>query len=106
MPVNHADSTTLGAFLGCPIIAGLTAASEQAGWFTILFVAAGLVVGSGVAYGVRKVAYLILNVGASQSNPWVGWPLLIAYCVLPVAISVGGMIVSRWGTIWLVRHLL
>jgi hypothetical protein len=107
MAINHADGTTLGALICCPIVAGVAAASAQAGWFTVVFVAAGLAVGVAVAYAVRKVAYLTLEAALSvKTRPWGGWVFGVAYIILPSAVMASGGISTWLGTLWLVRHVL
>jgi hypothetical protein len=104
MAINNADFTTLGAFLLCPIVAGVAAADAHAGWFTPIFIAAGLVAGCATAFLVRKVAYAILATACRHGQrPWVGWPLIFLYTLLPQGIAVAGGCAVWFGTIWMVK---
>jgi len=97
-----------------PIAAGVSAHSAGAGWFTPLFVVAGVALGIGIIYVGRKLIYTVLDFGMSRiariSKSWVqqvaAAPLLILYLILPYAIIWGGAFGLLRGSIWLVRHLL
>jgi len=104
--VNAAELSTVVAVLGCPAAAGLSAASEKAGWFTVLFVAGGLAVGVGSGAAVHKLAYWLLALGAHEKRAWVGWTLIFAYTLFPLALSLCAMVGSGLATVWLVRHFL
>lgn len=105
--MNAAELSTAITVLGCPAAAVLAAASEKAGWFTVLFVAVGLAIGVAAGYGVRLLAGLLLAAaGGSHSRAWVGWTLLFAYTIVPMALAVGGILIICGITVWMVRHLL
>jgi hypothetical protein len=106
MPINHADATTLVAFVSSPVVAGVAAAKAHAGWFTVGGVALGVGAGFAVAYAVNTVAYLILHLGVTQKRWWISAPLFAAYLILPYAIVFAGWAVIWFGTGWLVRHIL
>jgi hypothetical protein len=104
MAINHADLTTLGTLLLCPIVAGVAAADAHAGWFTPIFIAAGLAAGCVTAYLVRRVAYAILATACRHGQrAWVGWPLIFLYTLLPQAVSAAGVCAIWFGTIWIVK---
>jgi hypothetical protein len=102
MAVNHADMSTLGAFVAAPLVAGITAWNAHAGWFTLIFVILGLVGGFIISYLVRSAAYLILNAGVSQTRVWIAAPLLLIYMLLPVAIAAFGCLGISIGVRFLV----
>jgi hypothetical protein len=92
MAVNHADGTMFVSVLFYPIAAGLAATSARAGWFTILFVAAGVPVGVAIAFLGRQLIYLLMGFFLRRFPPettstWVSWvvggPLFLAYIILP-----------------------
>jgi hypothetical protein len=77
--MNLPDMMTLITFIGCPVAAGLTAASEKAGWFSLLFVALGVALGFGCSYLVRGVSYLLLFGGCKKQKAWLSVPLFLGY---------------------------
>jgi|SRR5215204_404231 len=104
--LNAAGCATLVTVFGCAGVAGLVAASEKAGWFTVLFVVAGLAVGFGFAFVVHKLAYRLLDVGGRQSGASVGWAMFFAYTLVPMLVASGAMAVTGWLTFLCVRHVL
>lgn len=106
MAVNHADMTTMGAFLCSPFIAGKAAIDARAGWYTVGFVVLGLLAGVVVAYAVRKVAYASAGIGVKLKHRWTAFPFFVGYMVLPPLVSASGLIGIYWGTGWVVRHML
>jgi hypothetical protein len=106
--VNAADLATVITFLGCSLIAPIVAVSEKAGWFAILFIALGVAIGLGAGYCVRSLAYFLLASGSSQSEarPWLGWPLLLAYIIIPMIAATGAIAVTGGLAVWLARHIL
>ncbi|MBP7827830.1 MAG: hypothetical protein KA236_14925 [Verrucomicrobia bacterium] len=104
--LNAAGFATLVTVFGCAGIAGLVAASEKAGWFTVLFVAGGLAAGFGFAFGVHKLAYRLLDVCGRQSGAALGWVCLLAYSVVPLLIACGAIVLTGWLTFLFVRHIL
>jgi hypothetical protein len=114
MAVNHADGTMFTSIVFYPIAAGIGARSAGAGWFTPLFVVAGIAVGIGIIYVGRKFIYAVLDFGMSRTSrlspSWLqqvaAAPLLILYFLLPFVI-IGGGVFGLWrGSSWLVTHVL
>jgi hypothetical protein len=114
MAINHADGTMISSLLLYPVAAGIGAARAGAGWWTILFVPAGLAIGVGVVYLGRKLVYLITGLGLNgASGTSKGWfkqifflPFLLLYIVLPIAIAYGGIVGVWAGSGWVARHLI
>jgi len=104
--MNLADLMTVLTFLGCPVAAGLAAASEKAGWFTILFIAFGAAMGFAGRYCVGRLAYLLLFACCKQSRAWLSAPLFAAYMFAPMIAALGMMGLTSELTSWLVRHIL
>ena len=104
--MNLADMMTLITCIGCPVAAGLAAASEKAGWFTALFVVLGVALGVGSAYCVRVVSYTVLFASCKQSKAWLGVPLLLAYMFLPMFCALGFLALSGGISGWLAKQLL
>ena len=104
--LNAADFATLVTVFGCAGVAGLVAASEKAGWFTVLFVVGGLAAGFGFAFGVHNLAYWLLDVCGRQSRAALGWACLFAYSVVPLLFACGAMALTGWVTFLFVRHVL
>jgi len=73
------------------MVAGIVAASEKTGGYTVLFVIAGVGAGWGCAMGVRILAYSILFAATrlSRSWNWLGWLLLMAYMFAPMIAMMG-----------------
>jgi hypothetical protein len=105
MPMNHADLSTAGVIVTSPILSGVAAFKAGAGWFTIGYALLGLAVGLAIAYVTSHVAYWILNAGASQTKPRIGWPLLVAYMIVPITLSAVGLLGIWLGVDWLSGHL-
>ena len=104
--MNAADLATLFTVFGCGGTAGLVAAAERAGWFTVLFVLAGLLVGFGFACVVNKLAYWLLDVCCRQSGTLAGWGMLFAYGLIPMLVAFGAIATTGWLTLLSVRHVL
>jgi hypothetical protein len=104
--MNLADMMTLITFVGCPVAAGLAAASEKAGWFTLLFIAFGVALGFGCSYCVRTVSYLILVASCKQSKVWFSVPLFLAYMFVPMIAAFGSLALTGELSAWLAKHLL
>jgi hypothetical protein len=104
--MNAADLATFLTVCGCAGVAGLVAASEGAGWFTVLFIAAGLAIGFGCAAGVHKLAYRLLDVAGRQTKAASGWAWLLAYTLLPLMSAFAAMALSGWVTFVIVRQVL
>jgi len=104
--MNAAGLATFLTVFGCAGVAGLVAASEKAGWFTVLFSAAGLAVGFGCAAGVHKLAYRLLDVAGRQTKAASGWAWLLAYALLPLMSALAAMAFSGWVTFVIVRQVL
>jgi hypothetical protein len=104
--MNAADLATVLTVFGCGGVAGLVAASEKAGWFTVLFVAVGLVVGFGCAAGVHKLAYRLLDVAGRQTRAASGWAWLLAYTLLPLMAAFAAMALTGWLAFVIVRQVL
>ena len=104
--MNAAELATALTILGCGGTAGLVAASEKAGWFTVPLVVAGLAVGFGFAYVVHKLAYRLLHAGGRQSGAVTGWAMLFAYTLVPMLVTFGAMAVTGWLAFLFVRHVL
>jgi hypothetical protein len=114
MAVNHVDGTMFASVVFYPIVATKAAVSAGAGWFAVLFIPGGLVVGAAIAYIGRKLIYAMMRPvvqrGLDRCSAWVEWivgyPLLLLYMILPFAIVVAGVWTTWFGSIWLVRHAL
>ena len=97
-----------------PIAAGKAALPAHAGWFTPVFVAAGLLVGLAVISTSRKFIYSILErvLGdpVTPHSRWFEWamgaPMLVLYFILPYAITAVGLCGVYFGTTWVVQHIL
>ena len=114
MAINHGDGAMFTSIVFYPIAAGVGARSAGAGWFTPLFVVAGVAFGVVVIYVGRKIIYGVLDCGLRRSSSIsTGWiqqiaavPLMILYVVLPF-VFIGGGIFGTWrGSMWLVRLFL
>ena len=114
MPVNHADGQLILSVPLYPIAAGVSAAHAGAGWFTILFIPAGLAIGLGICRFGRPLVYAVTGFGLSRSSKIhnralqtvVFLPFFLLYMILPVAMACGGLVGVWTGTAWLVRHWL
>jgi hypothetical protein len=114
MAVNHADGTMFVSVLFYPIAAAIAAAHSGAGWFTVLFIPAGLAIGIGVCYMGRKLIYSLVGFGLSRtsktSKSWIQQvafaPFFVLYMILPYAIGWAGISGTWFGSIWLVKHML
>ncbi|MGV3660877.1 MAG: hypothetical protein ACO1TE_11865 [Prosthecobacter sp.] len=114
MPVNHADGTLFVSVIFYPFAAAKAGMEAQAGWITILVVAASILFGIAINYAGRKVIYagmdLLLGKNPDDRSKWFQWlvggPAFVAYMVLPYAIIGAGLYATWFGTIWAVRHLL
>ena len=113
MAVNHADGTLFATAMLCPIAAGLGAVSAEAGWWVLVFVAAGVPVGLAVAWAGRRLVYSVLNrpikIMSETTSSWTRWcvgiPSFVVYLVLPSGISIATVVGTWLGTSWLARHL-
>ncbi|EEF57931.1 hypothetical protein [Pedosphaera parvula] len=104
--LNLADTMTVFTILGCPAAAGLAAASEKAGWSTMLFVVLGTAIGFAAGYVVQRLSYLLLATSASQSRTSLGWLFLFAYIILPMIVAFGALLTTAGITVWLARQIL
>ena len=104
--MNLADMMTLLTLVGCPVAAGLAAASEKAGWFTLIFVAFGVALGFGCSYCVRAVSYLILFASCKQKKVWLSAPLFLAYMFVPMVAAFGSWALAGGLSAWFAKHLL
>lgn len=104
--MNLADMMTLITFVGCPVAAGLVAASEKAGWFTLLFVAFGAALGFGSSYCVHAVSYRILFASCKRTKVWLSVPLFLAYMFVPMIAAFGFMALTGGLSAWFAKHLL
>ena len=102
--MNAAELNTLVTIVGCPAVAGMVAASEKAGWFTVLFVVAGLAIGVGAGFCVHKIAYRFLRI--HDKRTWVQCASLFAYLLVPMAILMCAIVGTGALTVWVVRHCL
>jgi hypothetical protein len=112
MAVNHADGQLFGSIPLYPIAAGVGAAQAGAGWFTILFVPAGLALGIAACFAGRGLVYSItgfafhhcskIRNGVLQGIAFT--PFFILYLLLPAAINTMGVLGMWAGCFWLVRH--
>jgi len=91
--------------LGCPVTAGLVAAMEKAGWFTILFVAIGLAVGYASAMGIGWLSYILTSAEDRYSNSFWSCGLFIAYILIPPMAAFGAMAVTGWVTVFIIKLL-
>jgi hypothetical protein len=87
-------------------VAGFVAASQKAGWFTLLFVILGLAIGLAFGFVVNKTAYRILNSSGKRSRALLGWALVFAYLLVPLVLALGAMAITGWLTFVFVRHIL
>lgn len=106
LTMNAAELNTLVAIVGCPAAAGLSAAAEKAGWYTVPFIVGGVAIGLGSGAVVHKLAYRLLAAGLHDKRAWLGWSLLFAYTLLPLALCMCAILSTGLLTIWLVRHIL
>jgi len=104
--MNAADLATALTVFGCGGTAGLVAASQKAGWFTVLFTITGFAVGFGCALAVHRLAYRLLDAGRRQSGALTGWAIILAYTLLPLLMAFGAMAATGWLTFWSVRYFL
>ncbi len=108
MALNHADLTTILAFIFCPIVAGAASLKANApAWLAVVFVVAGLAVGFALASVIRRVAYAVLLAGHRQTrNPlWPGGLAMLAYVIVAQAILVAGCAGVWFATLWLLMHI-
>ena len=108
MAVNHADGTMLISLPFYPIAAAIGAAGAGAGWFSLLFIPAGLAIGMGLIYLGRKMVYSIVGYGLRRAsklpNTWIRQiffaPFFLLYFILPLANVSAGVfglcIASSW----------
>jgi hypothetical protein len=104
--MNAAELASVLTVFGCAGVAGLVAASEKAGRFTVLFVVAGLAAGFSSAFGVHKLAYRLLDVASRQSRVASGWAWLLAYTLAPMLFAFGAIALTGWLTFLIVRQIL
>lgn len=104
--MTFAELATAITIFGCGGIAGLVAASEKAGWFTMLFVLAGLSLGFGFGLVVHKLAYRLLRVGNKNSGAFGGWLLLFFSIFPPTAVAFSAIAITGWLTFMIVRQVL
>ena len=104
--MNWADLSMIVITLTTALTAGLSAASEKAGWSTALFVVVGLGIGFGLGVLARQLAYLILAGCCRQKRAIFGFGLLLLYIVVPMLILVCAIHGMGVATAWVVRHYL
>jgi hypothetical protein len=102
--MNAAELATVVTILGSSATAGLVAASDQAGWFTPLFVVGGLGLGIAAGAGVHKLAYWFLHADWEKSGAVVGWALLFAYTLIPMTLGFAAMAVVGGLTHLILKH--
>jgi hypothetical protein len=103
--MNFADLTTVITVLSSAGVAGVLAAREKAGWFTVLFVAAGLAFSFGCIGTVCKLADRLLEVCDRQSKALFGWATLLAYILVLGVAAFGVTALTGWLTILITRHI-
>jgi hypothetical protein len=103
--VNLADMMSLITLVGCPIAAGLSAASQKAGWFTLLFVAFGIALGFGCSFCVNRVSYLILFASCKQKKALFHAPLFLGYLFIPMILAFGFMALTGGLAAWLAKYI-
>lgn len=64
--LNWAGLLSLLCVVGCALAAGLSASSENIGWFWVQFAASGLAVGFNFAVLIQKVAYTFLDMNPGK----------------------------------------
>jgi len=113
MAVNHADGQLFFSVPLFPIAAAIGAAQGGAGWFTVLFIPVGLVIGIGACRIGRAVVYSVTGFGLSRSGKiqnrriqtLLVLPFFAFYMILPLAIAWGGIAGVWAGSVWIARHL-
>jgi hypothetical protein len=113
MAVNHADGTLFVSIVFYPIAAAAGAAHAGAGWFSILFIPAGLALGAGIIAVGRPLVYAITGFGLSRGSKIPkGWlqqiffaPFFLLYMILPLVIVWGSVAGIWFGSIWITRHI-
>jgi len=114
MAINHADGMMLASVVACPIAAPVAAAHAGAGWWTVLFIPAGLGIGLGVSYAGQRLVYPIMGFGLSRTSQmpksWMKQiafvPFFLLYVILPLAIFWAAVLGTWTGSIWMAKHLL
>src|SRR5438874_2255954 len=104
--MNWADLSPLLFAITTAVTAGVSAASEKAGWTTAVFVVAGLGVGFVLGLAVRWFMYRVLNAGCRQKRAIAGFSFLSVYLLIPVLLLIPVIHGTGVGTAWLVRHIL
>lgn len=84
------------AIIGCPIVAGMAAVDHKSGWFTVLFVLGGLVVGFGFCFAISKVADSFYKAGAKKSTPSVEALEFLSYLIATLGLTAGAWIATAW----------
>jgi len=101
--VNLAELSTIITIFGCPLAAGMSAASEKTGWLTVVYVGCGATIGLGAGFGVHKLAYFLLRQG--RSNSWIGRTFSLAYMYLPMSTAMGAILATGCLAEWLARRI-
>lgn len=108
--LNVPDFAAVLTFLGCPLMAGALAAGHKAGWYTLLFVAGGAVVGWAFAYGVCRLGYRLLDAESRclQSTRLSVWIVTVAllYSFVPFVMAASAMGLTSWLADVIARQLL
>jgi len=106
--MNVADFSSLITIIGCTAIAAGSAWHGKAGWFTIIFLIGGFLLGLAIGILVQKLAYYLLHTSSGQSRSWHGWVLLLAYMIIPFAVAVCGIVgtgmLTEFLTLYFVKH--
>ena|ERR1700744_1466681 len=103
--MNLADMMTLITFFGCPVAIEVGAFSGRAGWFTLLFIALGIIVSFGCSCCVRSLAYFLLFAAGKQSKNWLCALWLFGYLFAPMIAAFGFIILTGGLSAWLARLL-
>lgn len=89
--MNLADLMTLITLVLSPLVAMAVAASDGAGWFTILYFIGGILLGWLAAVAVRALSYALLFGGAKSAGWLVQALCLLGYMFLPMLAMMGAV---------------
>jgi hypothetical protein len=103
--MNVADMASVVTLLGCTVAAGVSAASQGAGWYTPAFVLIGAAIGLIFALCVRRMAYALLSVGKDASQITT-ISLLLAYMFLPLIVGFAAIGGVAWLAAWSTRRFI
>ena len=102
--MNVADFSMMLTILGCPLAAGIVAASHKAGWLTAIFIAVGILIGVAVGLGVNKLAYVLLH-SDGHRKPLISLSLVLAYMTVPWLSASAAIAVTAWLTALATKQL-